>query len=134
MRTTRVIFAALAAVVGFAALVTAQAKADPREKLETAIPKAIRLLEAKEYETFLKTFIAPDDFKKVTKDVSLEEFAMRFGKDHAATLLQVLKAVKGTKPTLDPDGTKATFKHDIKGAPKDSITFVKVDNFWYIQN
>jgi hypothetical protein len=134
MRTRWGTMAALAGILGFEVLVTAQGKADPREELETAIPEAIRLLEAKEYETFLKTFIPPDDFKSVTKQVSLEEFAKRFGKDKAADLLRVLKAIKGTKPTLDPDGTKAPFKHGIKGAPKDSITFVKMDGLWYLQN
>ena len=148
MPTTRVIFSALASVVGFTALVTAQAKADvgfaplvttqvkadPREKLETAIPEAIRLLEAKEYETFLKTFVVPDDFQKITKKMWLNEFATQFGKDKAADLLQVLKSVKGKKPTLDSKEKKATFKHKVKGVPKDSISFVKVENFWYIQN
>jgi hypothetical protein len=134
MRPTRVFVAALASVVGLVALVTAQGKADPREKLETAIPEAIRLLEAKEHETLLKSFVPPDELKQLTNGMSLEEFAKRFGKSHAPTLLQILQAVKDKKPTLDPDGKKATFKHGIKDAPKDSITFVKIDNFWYIQN
>jgi len=133
MKTSCVIFAALV----IAPLVTAQtkAKADPREKLDTAIPEAIRLLEAKEYETFLEKFVPPDLFKKITKETTLKEFATRFGKDKAADLLRVLKSIKDQKPTLDSKGTKATFKlknEDKKG--KDSISFVKVGKFWYIQN
>lgn len=134
MYTTHGIFATLACLAGFATLAPAPAKTDPRKKLETAIPEAIRLLEAKEYETFLKKFVAPDDFKKITKETTLEEIAKQFEKDKAAALLQVLKSVKDKKPTFDSEGKKATFKHEVKDAPKDSITFVKVDNLWYIQN
>jgi hypothetical protein len=125
---------ALAGFVAFAAIGSAQAKADPREKLETAIPEAIRLLESKEYEKFLRTFVTPEEFAKITKQVSLEEFVKRFSEGKAPELLRVLKAVSGTKPSLDPSGTVATFKHQLKGTARDSIRFVKVEKFWYIQN
>lgn len=134
MPTTHLIVAALASAVGFAALVAAPAKVDPRKKLETAIPEAIRLLEAKEYKTFLKMFVAPDDFKKLTKEVSLDEFAQKFGKNKSDDLLRVLKSVKGKEPAFDSEKRKATFKIEIKDAPKKSISFVKIDNLWYIQN
>jgi hypothetical protein len=138
MNASRVIFAVLACVVGFAALGRAApakpAKADPREKLETAIPEGIRLLEAKEHKTFLQKFAAPDDLARFTRKLSLEELARQFGKDKAVVLLKILRSVKGKKPTIEAKGKKATFKHNVKGAGKESISFVKVDKFWYIQN
>ncbi len=134
MQKARMILAVLVGVWGCAALAMAQEKADPREKLETAIPEAIRLLEAKEYETFLKTFVAPDDMKKCLKDGSLAEFARNFAEDKAANLLLILKAIKDQKPALDAEEKKATFKHEIKSAAKDVLIFAKVEKFWYIQN
>ncbi len=134
MNASRVTVAALACVVAFAALVRGQTKADPREKLDTAIPEAIRLLEAKKYETFLQKYVVPDQLKEIIKAVSLEEFAQSFGRNKAPALLRVLKAVKGKKPSLDKEGKKATFKHGVKGVPYDSITFVKVDKFWYMRH
>ena len=66
----------------------------------------------------------------------IDKFAEAFGKEKAAVLLKVLQAVKDVKPTLDTDGKKATFKlkEKVEGAPRDTITFVQVDKFWYILN
>ena len=134
MHKARTILTVLAIVAGFAALGAAEEKADPREKLETAIPEAIRLLEAKEYENFLKAFVAPDDMKKIAQEGPLVDFAKRFGEAKAADLLLILKSIKGKKPALDAEEKKATFKLEVKSAAKDEISFVKVEKFWYIQN
>ena len=109
-------------------------KPDPRENLNTAIPEAIRLLEAKEYKAFLKSFVIPDDFKRITATKSLEEFAKAFGERKGLKLLKVCKVIKDAKPTLDDTGTKATFAIKEVLAGKKSITFVKVKKHWYIQN
>jgi len=128
------IFAMLLGMAVFAVPAMAQVQADPREELETAIPEAIRLLEAREYETFLKTFTAPDDFKKITGEVSMEEFAAKFEKDKVSILLRILQAVKDKEPAFDAEKKKATFKHGIQDVSNSAIDFVKVGDYWYIKN
>ena len=110
----------------------ADSKTDPREKLETAIPEGIRLLEAKDYATFLKTFVAPDDFKRITAEASLDEFVKKFSERKAADLLQALKSIKDAKPTLDPAGKKASYDLTERIGGHRTLTFVKVDKHWYI--
>lgn len=124
--------ALLFAFAGAASAVAQDAKADPREKLETAIPEAIRLLEAKDYAKLLKDFVKPEDFKRITASTPLEDFARKFGEGKAPRLLEALKAAKELKPELADAGRKATysFKEPIGG--KSTITFVQVDKYWYI--
>ena len=107
-------------------------KTDPRETLKMVIAEAIRLLENKEYEPFLKQFVAPDDLKHILKDMTMDEFVTLFGENKAHLLLRGLKGIENKEPELDKDGQKATFlfKQPIDG--KKSITFVKVDSYWYI--
>jgi len=112
----------------------AGSKADPREKVDTAVPEGIRLLEAKEYSTFLQKFVPPDDLKKLTTKVPLDDFAKEFGQTHAPRLLKVLQAIRGTNPTMAVDGMLATysFKEAVEG--KKSISFTKIGKLWYLQN
>ena len=122
-------------VFSFVAPVVAQdVKPESRQALETAIPEGLRLLEAKEYKAFVEVFVAPADLKKITERTSLEEFAKDFGDRKAPLLLEVLKEIKGTKPSLDDNGTKATFALKEERDGKKSITFVKIDKYWYIKN
>jgi hypothetical protein len=127
-------------LLGVALLVvvsSASARApDPREKLDTAIPEAIRLLEKKQYKEFLKTFLAPDDLKEATKEVTLDRLAEQFGKKKAAALLKALKQIKGTKPVKEKDENVVTYrlKDKTEDLAKDSITFVKVGEYWYLRN
>jgi hypothetical protein len=109
-------------------------KPDPREKLETAIPEGIKLLTAKEFQPFIEKFVAPDDLKEITKRTTVEEFAKRFGEEKAETLLKVLENIKDTKPTFDKTGTKATYTLTQTIGNKKTITFKKVEKYWYIQN
>lgn len=109
-------------------------KADPREKLETAVPEAIRLLEKKEYIELLKKFVSPDELKEITKQTKIEDFAKEFGKDKAEQLLKALKATKDVKPKLDDDMKIAVFEFKEEVDGRDSIKFKKVDKYWYIKN
>lgn len=109
-------------------------KADPREKLETAIPHAISMLTKKKYLPFLKQFVPPDDLKKIQQRISLEDLAKSFGERKAELLLQMLRAVKDQKPVYNEKKNQATFKIDKKINRRDSITFKKVGTFWYIKN
>jgi hypothetical protein len=111
-------------------------KADPQEKLETAIPYGIRLLEEKEYAKFLQKFVEPEQFKKITANTPLDEFAKGFAERKAPVLLKVLKAVKDLKPTLDDEGKVATYEIKDKDQTegRTSITFQKTEKLWYIKN
>lgn len=109
-------------------------KGDAQEKLETAIPEGIRLLEAREYASFLKKFVLPDDLKKITQAMPFDKLVKDFSMEKAAVLLTILKEVKDAKPTLSDDGMKATYPLKKGTAPKDAITFVKVGKLWYIAN
>jgi hypothetical protein len=113
-----------------AGLATADPKTNPREKLDTAIKEAIRLLEAKEYAAFLEQFMVPDELKEITRKKPLDEFAKEFAERKAGDMLKVLKSLDGLKPTLDESGTTATF--DPPGAMK--LKWVLIDKSWYIRN
>ena len=126
---------ALALVAAAAMMASSTARADepdPREKLETALPEAIRLLEAKDYATLLKEFVAPDDFKHITENQTLEQFAKEFGDDKAAGVLKDLKSIKDKQPELSADGNKATFAREDPNAKP--IVWLKIDKYWYIAN
>ncbi len=105
-----------------------------REKLETAIPLGIRLLEEKKYEAFLNKFVIPADLDKITAKTKLEDFAREFAKEKAGKLLAVLKEIKGETPKESEDGRKATFPLTKNVDLREAITFVKIDKYWFIQN
>jgi hypothetical protein len=130
---TSIAFAILAVVGTARAQDSKDDKPDPREKVDTAIAEAVRLIEAKEYATLLKKFVPPDELKKITEIVNLDEFAKKFGDGKAPRLLKALKATKGIEPTMSDNGSKATikFKESIDG--KDKIEFIKVGKHWYIK-
>jgi len=113
------------------------AKPDPREELATAIPEAIRLLEAKKHSEFLENFVNPEDFKRITSKVPLADFAKKFAEsDKSARLVKVLKLIKTSKPEYNDAKTTATYKFDeaVEGTSKKQINFVKVEKYWYISN
>ncbi len=112
----------------------ADPKPDPREKLETAVPEAIRLLEEKEYVNFLKKFVPPADLKEITKQKTIDEFAKTFEAEKAENLMNVLTAIKDEKPKLNADKKEAVFDLKEEIDDKKSITFKKVGKYWYIQN
>lgn len=108
---------------------------DPQEDLKTAIPAAIQLLEDKEYETFLKKYVPPEDLEQITKKTPLAELAQKFGSGNKASrLLATLQAIKDSKPKIESNGKKAVFELKESDSGKQSITFIKIDKLWYVQN
>jgi hypothetical protein len=106
-----------------------------REDVSTAVGEAIRLLEMKDYETFLKDFVSPDDLKKIAEEkVDLSKLATRFKGEKADRLLRALKTIKNLTPTFEKNGELAVFPVKLAGSNKNSITFVKVGKYWYIKN
>lgn len=124
----------LVASIGFACTVSLaeDVKPDPQEKLETAIPEGIRLLEAKEDAKFLKTFMAPEDFKK-NNPKKLDEFVKYFSEKEAVSVLKMLKAVRYVNPTFGNEGKLATYPLKEPIDNQNSISFKKVDKRWYLR-
>ena len=105
-----------------------------REKLETVIPEGIRMLEAKEYVPFIKAMVEPEQLGKLTENGPVDEFAERFAKRKAADLLKVLKDIKGRTPSMEENGTVASYEVNVEGFSKKAIKFRKIDKYWYIMN
>ncbi|OHB74747.1 MAG: hypothetical protein A2Z34_06395 [Planctomycetes bacterium RBG_16_59_8] len=133
MKVLGVLVALCASVALFVGAVE-EGKTDPRENLETAIPEAIRLLEAKEYVTFLTNFVNPDDFKRFTEGTTVDAFAKHFAGGNAEFLLKALQSIKEAKPTMENDGKRAVYEIKEKINGRDKLVFVKVEKFWYIEN
>lgn len=128
---------AFAMLIAFAGLARAQDsrvdKPDPREKVDTAIAEAVRLIEAKEYVKLLKDFVPPDELKRITEATDINEFAKKFADGKAPRLLKALKATKGIEPTMSDDKSRATIKFRETVDGKDKIEFLKVGKHWYIK-
>lgn len=109
---------------------------NPRTKPDTIVAEGIRLIEAKEWARFLQAFVPPEEFKRITEQAPIEQFAKAFGESgRGDALLAALKSVKGATPTLDADGTTATYKlKEPVAGMRDTLTFIKVGEFWYLKN
>ena len=106
---------------------------DVRGNLDKLVPEAVRLIEAKDFATVLDTLMPPDEFKKITAQMPLAEFAAKFGERNAASLLSALKSLKDKKPKVSEDGSKATFDlTEIPGVPRKDMVFSKIEGRWYL--
>ena len=106
----------------------------PMEKLETAIPFGIKLLEAKKHAEFLKAFVEPEQLKKILASKEIDAFAKEFAGEKAATLLGVLKEIQGTKPRMEDEGKKAVYPLKTNVIGKDTVSFRKHGKVWHIEN
>lgn len=130
----------------------APVKADPREKLETAIPELRRLVKAEDYANLVRKFIPPKNLERMTREKPLEEFLkdemfMASFKKRGLPMLQgFLDAVKDTRPELSKDGKTATYRYSYTGVDprsgddakpellKRKAIFVKVGKLWYLED
>ena len=90
-------------------------KADSREKLETIIPLGVKQLESKDYAKFLKTFVAPEDYELITKNVAIDEFAKKFGEERSAPLLKILKSHQGCQAEARKRRQGRDLRHQERG-------------------
>ncbi len=111
-----------------------ETKPNPFEKLETAIPEGIQLLEKKEYVKFLSNFVTPSELVKIQETMKLEDLAKMFGGSRGADMLKAFKEIEKAKPELSDDGKNATYKLKAPIGNKDQITFVKIKKLWHIKN
>ncbi len=134
MRFKMLLMLGLALSLSLIRSLSAEDKPDPRESLDTAVPEAVRLLEAKDYEGLLKTFVAPKELEQIVEKGDLKDLAKSFGGNKAERLLKVLQAAKGLMPTYNDDQTLATYKLPEKIESKGEIRFQKIEKLWYIKN
>jgi hypothetical protein len=111
-----------------------QPQPDPRQKPETAVVECIRLLEAKEYKSFLQEFTPPDTLALLLSmpNMTIDDIAKEAGEKQLPELLQALKAIKDVKPEVSSDGQKATFTLTEPVAGHNSFSLVKIGKFWYM--
>lgn len=105
----------------------------PRENVGTAILEAIRLLESKDYKTFLMEFIPPDVVKaRTASPAALNEWVEGFAAHSVGFLLPRLKEASKLTPTYDGQKTTATFQlKDYDGTKW--FKMVKIDRYWYVE-
>jgi hypothetical protein len=99
----------------------------PADDLDASIDLAISMLEKKSYRVFLERFIAPEDRPKLLKDGGIDAILPEFSKYKADGVLEMLRSIRGTKPTTK--GNEAVFE-----AKDKDIRWVLEDGKWYIRN
>ena len=108
---------------------------NPRQKLETAIPHAIELMEQKKFKDFMEQFVPPKHIEMMKATGMFATIVEKFGEgDKAQRLLNVLKEIKDTPPNYNAEKTIATYKLKEAVGNKDKIVFAKLDGYWYIEN
>ncbi len=134
MRTPLLLATVLALLTISVAVSAQETKLNPFEKLDTAIPKGIELLEKKQFVEFLSNFITPDELAEVKKTMTLKQLAEGFGKHKGERMLKIFKEIKGTKPVLSKDGATASYKLKAAVDNKSEITFIKINKVWHVKN
>lgn len=134
--------AAVVAAAKPAATVAASAPAaakptgpDPRADIKTAIPEAIRLLEAKDYANFIKSFMPPSQLSQMP--IPVDQLAAMMSADPSAaaqfqTMIDVLKRIQTLTPTMDASGNKATYTLDPPAGNEKQVSLVKENGLWYL--
>jgi hypothetical protein len=109
-------------------------ESDPRASLESAIADGIKLLAAKDFETFITRYAAPDELREMKAADEFEEVVQRFAGGKSELLLIVLKEIKDKEPKLTRKERLATFPIEYKKSPRETIEFEKIEGLWYLAN
>lgn len=122
------------AVIGWSAtaVVTAQ-QPDPRRDPAAAIKEMLRLAEASDYVTLLKTFARPVDLETMLKKGTIEELAANFQKGRGADFVVALKTAAAMKPAMSEDGLRARYQFDKRIGNDMSMELWKVGEYWYLK-
>src|SRR5688572_17168819 len=81
-----------------------------RENAEASLREALRLIEGKDYRTFLLEFMPPEFVKTRTKSAAaLDEWVEYFAKQGVVYTLPKIKEASKVTPTYDEAKTTATF-------------------------
>jgi len=107
-------------------------KPPTREKAETAILDALRLIESKDYRTFLLEFMPPELVKTKAKSVAaLDEWVEYFATHGVVYTLPKIKEASRVAPTYDEAKATATFPlKDYDGTKW--YKMIKIGRYWYV--
>ena len=106
---------------------------NPRTQPATAVKEAIRMLEAKKYTDFLKTFTSPSELEELLLKGSIEELAAEFGERRAPDILAALRAASTMTPTLNAEGNRATYRFEKPFGREARISMAKIGEYWYFR-
>jgi hypothetical protein len=109
----------------------------PRENVETTVEEAIRLLESKDYRTFLVEFFPPEWVKAKTGEPGgLNAWVDVFLAHSVGFLLPMLKGATTVAPAYDEAKTTAIFHLKMQEGTESftrAFKMVKIGRYWYIE-
>ncbi len=108
--------------------------ANPQADLATAIPHALSLIQADEFEQFIQHYAVPDELEKILKQKTVAELVRGFAKDHAARVTLLLEEIQDKKPEMSADGNIAQYPIGLKNFSRHKIVFEKIGGLWYLRN
>jgi hypothetical protein len=128
----------LAICLGILAIPAQQTpKPSPRENVETTVVEALRVLESKDYRTFLQSYFPPEWVKaKLAEPGGLNAWVDVFVAHSLGNVLQHLKQASTLKPTYNEAKTLAIFPLTIQDGTASftkNYKMVKVGRYWYIE-
>lgn len=129
-----VFFAAIPVLLG-----AQETEKDPQASVDTAIPYAIKLLEAKDYKGLIDNYVPPEDLKKMKEAGAYEIVIQKFGEgDKPAELREALTIALKTKPEINDEKNVYTFKvqkeEDGEIKKLRPVVFKKIEERWYLGN
>lgn len=109
-----------------------------QESLETAIPEAIRLLDAGEYELFLRRYIPPEKLQELEAKGGFAPFVKGLEEVKGSYLPALLRQAQEQKtPPLQNNKPIVEYRIDAKKLGEKGpshLRFRKIDKYWYIDN
>ena len=121
----------------FAAPLQVTPKPSPRENVETTVVEGLRLLESKDYRTFLQEYFPPEWVKaKMAEPGGLNAWVEGWVANSLGNVQRHLKQASTAKPTYDEAKTTAIFRltfQDGKESFVKNYKMVKVGLYWYIE-
>ena len=119
------------------AFVVGCSSSKPKGGLEHTISSGILLLEAKEYEQFVRMMIPPGKLAEFEKEgLTVPRIAEGYKKFQGEQVLKALRQLDGQTPKLSEDGSLATFAvpKELDPNGKGFMYFVMIDGKWYAKD
>jgi len=111
--------------------------AGPQADLNAAVAAGIYYAKSQDLVGYAKTLVPPDVLAEPLKIMPLEEFAVKAAESPetaqgAANMLEILTSIQNKTPSLNDDGTRASYSIDPPVDGHKVITFNKIGGFWYL--
>jgi hypothetical protein len=109
---------------------------DEPRTVKAAIAEGLRLLEAKDVATFLKTFMKPTDLTEhLSKFGTMEKLTAALSRHkESALLLEKFRAASKVEPTFSGDGVRANFPFDAVIGNDRRLQLEKIGDRWYLND